>query len=419
MKRERRGFTLIELLVVIAIIAVLIALLLPAVQQAREAARRTQCKNNLKQLGLAMHNYHDAHGMFPPGMVDDDAYPNGGHTTGFTLLLPFIEETALYNSYNTRRGQQPNPGNTTATTSANTLSRTPVNTAPSQTAGGGVWNNIANSTTISKQLAQFFCPSNRSEGLVYLDNPQYVGGATDYGMCNGAIATLCSNPSSLGYLQQLGGCFTVNSKTRIKDMLDGTSLTVVMGEISGGETFVATIDIGNPNAPDSTARDGRQVASLGRPWGVDQAWGVAWQETAIRGTSGNGAPLGSIFFSSYQHLGQNAKIDGTTVTASATGFAANPDFPAKMNPRLVRQTVIQPTNTATNNQGNPQGVSIPDTRCLNADDRLPEARCNHEGGCQFLMGDGTVRFISENVDQKIYGYITTIKGREIVDEDDF
>lgn len=67
---RNRGFTLIELLVVIAIIAVLIALLLPAVQQAREAARRSQCKNNLKQVGLALHNYHDTHRLFPPGQMD-------------------------------------------------------------------------------------------------------------------------------------------------------------------------------------------------------------------------------------------------------------------------------------------------------------------------------------------------------------
>ena len=96
MTSRRRGFTLIELLVVIAIIAVLIALILPAVQMAREAARRTQCKNNLKQLGLAMHNYHDAIGRFPPGVIEDDHDSRAAYFTGLHMLLPFLEEVALY-----------------------------------------------------------------------------------------------------------------------------------------------------------------------------------------------------------------------------------------------------------------------------------------------------------------------------------
>ena len=93
----RRGFTLIELLVVIAIIAILIALLLPAVQQAREAARRTQCKNNLKQLGLALHNYHDNFGRFCPsrGGPNDGANRNGDQT-GFVRLLPYMDQDAIY-----------------------------------------------------------------------------------------------------------------------------------------------------------------------------------------------------------------------------------------------------------------------------------------------------------------------------------
>jgi len=91
----RRGFTLIELLVVIAIIAVLIALLLPAVQQAREAARRTQCRNNLHQIGLALHNYHDTHNCFPPGNLGPNFSTGagvGGHEhTWMTLILPFMD----------------------------------------------------------------------------------------------------------------------------------------------------------------------------------------------------------------------------------------------------------------------------------------------------------------------------------------
>src|SRR5262245_10604170 len=111
---RRKGFTLIELLVVIAIIAILIALLLPAVQQAREAARRTQCRNHLKQIGLALHNYESTHLLFPPscinnpfstGTIDGITFPDNEMTatTGFgwgAMLLPYLDQAPLYNQFN-------------------------------------------------------------------------------------------------------------------------------------------------------------------------------------------------------------------------------------------------------------------------------------------------------------------------------
>src|SRR4029077_6628577 len=120
--RRSRGFTLIELLVVIAIIAVLVALLLPAVQQAREAARRSQCKNNLKQLGLALYNYHDSLGTYPVNFAvrgggGGQAIADTGHSW-LTMILPYVDLGPLYNSINHNANLSGTPGNITA---ANTV----------------------------------------------------------------------------------------------------------------------------------------------------------------------------------------------------------------------------------------------------------------------------------------------------------
>ena len=187
----RRGFTLIELLVVIAIIAVLIALLLPAVQQAREAARRTQCRNNMHQLGLALHNYHDTHSVFPPGWVRS-AGANDLRTSMWTMVLPFLDEGALYNAYNFSTG-----------------------------AGALV---ATNSTVTRANLAQYNCPSDSAPSLSsHYRWCSYVG---NWGVVNKENDT--SHQS--GYVTGQYGPFSPNSKVRIRDVRDGTSQTIAAGE---------------------------------------------------------------------------------------------------------------------------------------------------------------------------------------------
>src|SRR4051794_5583495 len=145
---RRRAFTLIELLVVIAIIAVLIALLLPAVQAAREAARRAQCVNNLKQLGLAVHNYISANEAIPPNSV-----PNVQSHSSAARLLPFIEQQAMYNSINFMVGERWQNFGT------NVLKQPPLCPSGAGDCGDGdEWGGI-NASVTANQITSFICPS--------------------------------------------------------------------------------------------------------------------------------------------------------------------------------------------------------------------------------------------------------------------
>src|SRR3712207_3603058 len=146
--QTRRGFTLIELLVVIAIIGVLIALLLPAVQSAREAARRAQCTNNLKQIGIAIHNYHDANNAVPPigvfnfNNMPGDSNPNAQEFPMIPRVLPFLEQQPLYNAINWfHTAETPNNANATPAT------------------------NWPNTTVAATQLNAILCPSDPNPGI--------------------------------------------------------------------------------------------------------------------------------------------------------------------------------------------------------------------------------------------------------------
>ncbi|MDB5337001.1 MAG: xcpT 17 [Planctomycetaceae bacterium] len=196
---RKRGFTLIELLVVIAIIAVLIALLLPAVQQAREAARRSQCKNNIKQIGLALHNYHDAMTVFPTGAT--------GKAMGLAFILPYLDQSPLYNLINF---------------------------------------NIdiygpASQPAINTVIPVFVCPSNPTSAVGYtVSGGAWYGSIAmvDYALVCGSDLGPNTSPLAGGALACNGVfCYTTKwgtlAKIGMKDITDGSSNTFGVGEYAG------------------------------------------------------------------------------------------------------------------------------------------------------------------------------------------
>lgn len=255
--RTRRGaFTLIELLVVIAIIAILIALLLPAVQQAREAARRSQCKNNLKQFGLALHNHHDVYGHFPPARVtfEDSPLPAqlsshavtiGRNNPGLSMhavLLPYMDQVSLYEAFDSWKGYEilpdPDPQGRRQTwftvdwTDAQT--KFPVFICPSdpkiskqgQLPGLHAWCSDAGSSSAC---------SGGSSGIWgtewWFGNVPEIG-QTNYLPSGGPIGGHLEN----GF-QPYKGMFGSGVTTQFRDVVDGTSNTIAFMEVTGGEDY--------------------------------------------------------------------------------------------------------------------------------------------------------------------------------------
>jgi prepilin-type N-terminal cleavage/methylation domain-containing protein len=302
----RRGFTLIELLVVIAIIAILIALLLPAVQQAREAARRTQCRNNLKQIGLALHNYHDVANTFPMGMSGWPGTVEGALWGWGVFVLPYLDQSPMYNSI------AQSPGGTS-----------PHYNSPASGFSAVMTSFIPQNALLQTQIPVFRCPSDSGTATVVIP----IGGLNGSARANTYTFGRSNYPGVMGstWTQSGGllvsdGAFAESSKIGLRDFIDGTSNTFLIGErqsptqIGGGYAGGDTIWCG--------AND--DVSPL-----------TDWQGFSI-------------------HLGLC-------------------DQASKMN-------LVSPTLPSAANNSVYTAFSSP-----------------HVGGALFLMTDGSVRFISENI----------------------
>jgi prepilin-type N-terminal cleavage/methylation domain-containing protein/prepilin-type processing-associated H-X9-DG protein len=348
---SRRGFTLVELLVVIAIIGILIALLLPAVQAAREAARRMQCTNNLKQMGLGLHNYHNANGCYPPLFIFDlspqaiAARTYDWYTNGIWMMLPYLEQQQLASLYNPRIIWYNNPPQTAEKVVS--IFECPSDSKP---------NPITDAFAPAKMFATLGLPIGSTFGLV------------DYAFCKGVSDSWCLGPRNIPPREL--GMFTVNQITKVADIKDGLSNTIAMGDASQGPHRRLTSDRWVPQE----ASDPVFAQTYPSPVQVNPGWGEMFAVNAWAAGQPN-----------IRSLRDSSQFYVATIAACTRD---------PMNRRLTTHSMADDTvylidvyNCKSSIDGGPHWTS--------------NFRSDHPGGANFLFADGSVHFLQETIEFRL------------------
>ena len=320
--RNCRGFTLIELLVVIAIIGILIALLLPAVQAAREAARRASCMNNLTQLGIALQNYQSAHEVLPPGTVDPQgpisSVPKGYHMGWLVQLLPYVEETVTFKNIDFSVGVY-HQKNAPARDIGIALFRCPTYSGPTGLEGED--------------------PEGEADGAEFdpmgLASDSYIAWVSNYAGCHHDVEAPIDEDNN--------GVLFLNSHISSKDITDGTTHTIFLGEKLGGQG-----DLGWMSGTRATLRN------TGTPINMTAGAPGMWRGEDLGGDGG--VPPG---------------LDGAEFDPDAA--PAGEIVPPAEGP-AAEQTGLEVGGFSS----------------------------EHSGGTNFLFGDGAVRLLSQDIARNVF-----------------
>ncbi len=355
---KARGFTLIELLVVIAIIAVLISLLLPAVQSAREAARRTQCINNLKQIGLALHNYENTFGGFAPlALLTRSGPTSTSPDQGPSVLLRIashIEGGVLYNNFNFDMGA----------------------------VYGGT--NGQNTTVRNAAVTSFFCPSNGN-------SPFFSG--TDYAASYGPQW----NWGDVAGGAPQTGAFAYGTSVPISQFSDGTSNTVMVLEVLRGDL--------SPSKSKSDAYD-----SVSTGFGGNNASTFPAQKAELLAYVGNCATLRS-------KDNGNSAYDSPTLTMSVVSFQWGAGHVYWTYGRVAMGAIANMALTPNSNF--PNCNSWPTKNLGPAGSGIYSSRSYHPGGVNTLFADGSVKFVKDSISDITWWALGTKNGGEVISADSY